>query len=190
MTTMLEPEQISMRSDARGPTKRTSAPLGATRGHDGVNFSVFSKDATGVELLLFDHVDEQHPARAIRLDPAAHRTYHYWHVFVPGVKAGQLYGYRVEGPWEPHQAYSSRRDPLGPINEFRDMAKALHRAGIEVILDVVFNHTAEGDERGPALCFRGLDNATYYILEQDRSRYANCTAGRSDGVPSWIPNCA
>ena len=70
-------------------------------------------------------------------------------------------------------AYSSRRDPLGPLDEFRDMVKAVHRAGIEVILDVVFNHTAEGDHGGPTLSFRGLDNSTYYILERDRSRYAN-----------------
>jgi len=53
------------------------------------------------------------------------------------------------------------------------MVKALHRAGIEVILDVVFNHTAEGDHRGPTLSFRGLDNTTYYMLEADRSRYVN-----------------
>jgi glycogen operon protein len=53
------------------------------------------------------------------------------------------------------------------------MVKALHRAGLEVILDVVFNHTAEGDHRGPTLSFRGVDNATYYILERDRSRYAD-----------------
>ena len=70
-------------------------------------------------------------------------------------------------------AYSSRQDPLGPVNEFRDMVKALHRAGIEVILDVVFNHTAEGDHRGPTLCFRGFENDAYYILKQDRSRFAN-----------------
>jgi glycogen operon protein len=55
------------------------------------------------------------------------------------------------------------------------MIKALHRAGIEVILDVVFNHTAEGDERGPTLSFRGLDNNTYYMLDQDRAHYANYT---------------
>jgi glycogen operon protein len=55
------------------------------------------------------------------------------------------------------------------------MVKALHRAGIEVILDVVFNHTAEGDETGPTVCFRGFDNPTYYILEADRRRYANYT---------------
>jgi glycogen operon protein len=53
------------------------------------------------------------------------------------------------------------------------MVKALHRAGIEVILDVVFNHTAEGGQDGPTLCFRGLDNSAYYILEQDQSRYAD-----------------
>jgi glycogen operon protein len=59
------------------------------------------------------------------------------------------------------------------LDEFRDMVKALHRANIEVILDVVYNHTAEGDERGPTFCFRGLDNEAYYILEPDRARYAN-----------------
>ena len=59
------------------------------------------------------------------------------------------------------------------MDEFRDMVKVLHRAGIEVILDLVFNHTAEGGHSGPTLCFRGLDNAAYYILEADRSRYAN-----------------
>ena len=85
------------------------------------------------------------------------------------------WGYAPVSFFAPHQAYSSRRDPLGPIDEFRDMVKALHRAGIEVILDVVFNHTAEGDERGPTLCFRGLDNTAYYILEDDRARYANYT---------------
>jgi glycogen operon protein len=53
------------------------------------------------------------------------------------------------------------------------MVKAFHRAGIEVILDVVFNHTAEGDQNGPTLCFRGIDNSAYYLLENDHSRYAN-----------------
>jgi len=292
-----------------------SAPLGATVAQGGVNFSVFSRSASGVELLLFDREDDARPQRVVRLDPSANRTYHYWHVFVPGVQPGQIYGYRVEGSndppsgrrfdstkvlldpygrgvvvprtysreaacgpdentaiamksvvvdasaydWEgdaplrrlssrtivyemhirgftrhsssgvadktrgtfagltekipylqqlgitavellpvfqfdaqdcppgklnywgyapvsffaPHRAYSSRQDPLGPVDEFRDMVKALHQAGIEVILDVVFNHTAEGDHRGPTFSFRGLDNDTYYILEPDRSRYAN-----------------
>ena len=305
-------------TEAREPLDQTTgraAPLGATVGRDGVNFSVFSRNASSVELLFFDHDDDAQPARVIRIDPYINRSYHYWHVFVPKVRAGQLYGYRVDGPldpsnglrfdadkvlldpygrgvvvpknysrevasevgdntatamksvvidprtydWEgdaplqrpssrtiiyemhvrgftrhrsstiaedlggtyagliekipyledlgvtavellpvfqfdsqdcprglvnywgyapvsffaPHQAYSSKRDPLGPVNEFRDMVKALHRAGIEVILDVVFNHTAEGDHNGPTLSFRGFDNSVYYILEQDRSRYAN-----------------
>jgi glycogen operon protein len=83
------------------------------------------------------------------------------------------WGYAPVSFFAPHPAYSSRMDPLGPVDEFRDMVKALHRAGIEVILDVVFNHTAEGDHRGPTLSFRGLDNNAYYILEADRSRYTN-----------------
>ena len=83
------------------------------------------------------------------------------------------WGYAPVSFFAPHQAYSWRQDPLGPVDEFRDMVKALHRAGIEVILDVVFNHTAEGDQRGPTLCFRGVDNIAYYILEENRSRYAN-----------------
>jgi glycogen operon protein len=83
------------------------------------------------------------------------------------------WGYAPISFFSPHQAYSSRPHGSGPADEFRDMVKALHRAGIEVILDVVFNHTAEGDYSGPTISFRGIDNSTYYILEQDRSRYAN-----------------
>jgi glycogen operon protein len=83
------------------------------------------------------------------------------------------WGYAPVSFFAPHQGYSSIEAPVGPVNEFRDMVKALHRAGIEVILDVVFNHTTEGDHRGPTLSFRGLDNTAYYILQQDRSRYAN-----------------
>ena len=60
-----------------------------------------------------------------------------------------------------------------PLVEFKQMVKALHEAGIEVILDMVFNHTAEGDDRGPTLCFRGLDNKIYYILDPQTGEYAN-----------------
>src|SRR5438445_4387417 len=83
------------------------------------------------------------------------------------------WGYAPISFFAPHRGYSAGKDPLAPIDEFRDLVKALHRAEIEVILDVVFNHTAEGDHWGPTQSFRGLDNATYYILEDDRSRYAN-----------------
>src|SRR5262245_60973624 len=86
-----------------------STPLGATVADGGVNFSLFSRTATGVELLLFDREDDARPSRVVRIDPAANRTYHYWHVFVPGVSPGQVYGYRVEGPPEP--ARGLRFDP-------------------------------------------------------------------------------
>jgi isoamylase len=295
----------------------SSFPLGATLSPSGVNFSLFSKNSTSVELLLFNHADDAKPARVVSLDPWKNRTYHYWHVFVPDLQPGQIYGYRVQGPFEPqrglrfdrekilldpygravavpkqysriaaskpgdncatamksvvvdvhaydwegdlplkrpsvrtivyemhvrgftrhpssglpqekrgtyagliekipylkdlgitavellpvyqfdeqdcppgrvnywgyapvsffapHQSYSSRQDPLGPVDEFRDMVKALHRARIEVILDVVYNHTAEGNQEGPTLCYRGLENGAYYILEEDRTFYSNYT---------------
>ena len=292
-----------------------SFPLGASIVPGGINFSVFSRHATRIELLLFDSVGQVQPTRVIELDPRRHRSYYYWHVFVPGICPGQLYAYRALGPfdpaqglrfdpskslldpygrsvvvpeaysrrrsgqygehdtvgmksavvdpgaydWEgdaplqrsfastvlyemhvggftrhpssgvtaelrgtyagmiekipylldlgitavellpifqfdrhdcppglvnywgyapvsffaPHAGYSSRQDVLGPVDEFRDLVKALHRAGIEVILDVVYNHTAEGNDAGPTLCFRGLANEVYYILEKDRAQYAN-----------------
>jgi isoamylase len=307
-----------MRADSKcatGDETGRSFPLGATVLAGGVNFSVFSRQARGVELLLFDDPDAAQPTRVIDLDARTQRTYHYWHVFVPGIGPRQIYGYRASGPfdparglrfdpdkvlldpygrgvvvpeaysrqraslrgentatamksvvvdpsrydWEgdaplrqpfatsviyemhlagftrhpssgvaperrgtyagmiekipylqdlgitavellpvfqfdrqdcppglanywgyspvsffaPHAGYSSRKSLLGPIDEFRDLVKALHRAGIEVILDVVYNHTAEGNAGGPTLCFRGLANELYYILDQDRAQYAN-----------------
>jgi glycogen operon protein len=82
------------------------------------------------------------------------------------------WGYSPISFFAPHAGYSSVGDGLGALDEFRDMVKALHRAGIEVIIDVVYNHTAEVDEHGPTQSFRGIDNLTYYILD-DRGRYAN-----------------
>src|SRR2546421_1368981 len=90
-------------------TREQSSPLGATVREGGVNFSLFSRSATGVELLLFDREDDARPSRVIQVDPAANRTYHYWHVFVPGVRPGQMYGYRVHGGWDP--ANGIRFDP-------------------------------------------------------------------------------
>src|SRR5277367_3617848 len=82
-------------------TVGTSSPLGASVQRGGVNFSVFSKNATLVELLLFESADSTAPAHVISLDPRTHRTYHYWHVFVPSLRPGQIYGYKVYGPFEP-----------------------------------------------------------------------------------------
>src|SRR4029453_13660078 len=80
-----------------------TAPLGASIQETGVNFSVFSKDATVVELLLFDNADAPAPPAVIPLDAAAHRTYHYWHGLVPGLDAGQVYAYRAHGPFAPER---------------------------------------------------------------------------------------
>ena len=292
-------------------------PLGPTLTPDGVNFSIFSAHATQVEVVFFDHAEAEQPERVVKLSPITNRTSHYWHIFLPGIVAGQLYGYRVDGPCEandgnrfdfqkvlldpygksvsvgqhydrssashpgdnagasmksvitdsstfdwqgdrplkhpfrntviyemhvagftrhpnsgvteankgtylgiiekipylkylgitavellpvfqfdtqgapfgltnywgygpvsffaPHLGYCTSNDPLVCLDEFRTMVKELHRADIEVLLDVVYNHTGEGDENGPTLCFRGLENSFYYILEKHKARYANFT---------------
>jgi glycogen operon protein len=290
-------------------------PLGATPIADGVNFSVYARGAHSMALLLFDDVGDIAPARVITLDARRHRSYHYWHVLVPELVPGQLYGWRADGPYDPvhgmrfdarrvlldpygravaipsgyrrddfrptgrhdvaackcvvtdlraydwegdvplrrpyaqtviyelhvggftrhpnsglppsrrgtfaglvakipylvdlgvtavellpvfqfdaqdappglgnywgyspmsffavHAGYGTRPDdPLAAIDEFRDMVKALHRAGLEVILDVVFNHTTENAEDGPTLCWRGLADGTYYIHGAE-GRYAS-----------------
>ena len=86
-----------------------SFPLGATVYSDGVNFSIFSKNATAIDLLLFDAVDDARPARIISLDRRCNRTFHFWHVYVPDIKPGQLYAYRAHGPFEPSKGL--RFDP-------------------------------------------------------------------------------
>jgi glycogen operon protein len=78
-----------------------SSPLGATIADGGVNFSVFSRNATAIELLLFEREDDLRPSHVIPLDPVISRSYHYWHTFVPDIETGQLYGYRVRGQFDP-----------------------------------------------------------------------------------------
>jgi isoamylase len=86
------------------------------------------------------------------------------------------WGYNTIGFFAPHNAYSSSAEPHGQVAEFKSMVKALHAAGIEVILDVVYNHTAEGNHLGPTLSFRGIDNASYYRLDdEDPSVYLDYT---------------
>jgi glycogen operon protein len=287
-----------------------------------VNFSLFSRNATGVDLLLFDRFDDPEPAQTIQLDRRHNRTFSYWHTFVHGAKEGQLYGYRVHGPFDPQHGHRfdhqkvlvdpyargivyrngeahvqacrpgpnvassmkslvvdpshfdwqgverpridpSQRviyevhvrgmtrhpssgcehpgtfrgvidkipylkslgvttvellpvfafdeydlpftnprtgesltnywgyNPIGffaphrgyyiedwgtmrYLTGFREMVRALHRAGIEIFLDVVFNHTGEGAEGGPTLSFRGIENQVYYLSKpDDPGSYAN-----------------
>jgi glycogen operon protein len=299
-------------------------PLGATVDANGVNFSVFSEHAESMELLIFDSHDSVEPIQTIVLGPPLHRTFHFWHCYVRGLKAGAHYAYRVSGPWDPHgrgytfnpnkvlvdpyargitTALWDRGAACGPgdnlatsmrgvvidtddydwegdrplnrpmsetivyemhaagftksptsgvhnpgtfagivekipylkslgvtavellpvhqfdpkeiqkpsptdpnvmltnywgystvgffaphneycvspemaehVREFRDMVKALHKAGIEVILDVVFNHTSEGNHQGPVINFKGFENDVYYhLVNQDRQYYMDYT---------------
>src|SRR5215472_3943014 len=97
-------EQVLPEASSATGTNTTCSgcgPLGATVLPGGVNFSIFSRAASNVDLLLFDRVDDARPARVIRIDPAENRTYHYWHTFVEGIGPGQIYGFRVHGPCDP-----------------------------------------------------------------------------------------
>jgi isoamylase len=143
-----------VRGFTRHPSSGVSAPRGGT--YAGVIEKIpYLRElgVTAVELLPVFQFDPQ----AV---PRGDGRVNYW-------------GYSPVSFFAPHLAYSSQGDALGAVDEFRDMVKALHRAGIEVILDVVFNHTAEDDDEGPTVCFRGLDNRAYYILQPDRARYAD-----------------
>jgi isoamylase len=323
--------EISEHSDVR---TGSPLPLGTQEEGGGVNFAIFSRYASRVRLELFDHPEDAAPARVIDLDSTRNRTGDVWHVWVEGIGPGQLYGYRVDGPYKPSEGhrfnfnrllldpfataisrlppwdFASARgyDPSAPeqdlalsnldnsrsmpkcvfVNEpfewdgdqpprypwskiviyethvrgftvhpksevdhpgtyrglmekipylkelgvtavelmpvqefnetsvtrnnpqtsqalrnywgydpvaffapkasysssgglgqqkleFKEMVRAFHIAGIEVILDVVFNHTAEGDELGPTLCFRGMDNTIFYTLAGDKRYYKDYT---------------
>ena len=85
------------------------------------------------------------------------------------------WGYSTLGYFAPEQRYASRRQPGAPVNEFKAMVKALHAAGIEVILDVVYNHTCEGNHMGPTLSLKGIDNATYYWQMPEPRYYLDFT---------------
>jgi isoamylase len=118
-----------------------------------------SLGVTAVELLPvfeFDDSDET-------LSPAGGVLRNYW-------------GYSTVGFFSPHAGYCADQTGVSRLDEFRDMVKALHKAGIEVILDVVFNHTDEGNELGPTQSFRGIDNRTFYVLDPSNlAVYANFT---------------
>ena len=306
-------------------------PLGgAHQNGDGVNFVLFSRHATRVRLEFYRNASDSSPTKIIDLDPMRHRTGDVWHVWVRGIPAGQLYGYRIEGPYLPEEGHrfnahkllldpyaraitevqnwdflaargydssssltdlsfstvdnagttpkciftndhfdwemdsppkhsasatviyethvrgfsihpssglahpgtfvgltekipylqelgvtaielmpvlefneneSNRLNPITrkrlknywgynpvayfapkhsycvgaqpgrQIDEFRETVKAFHRAGIEVILDIVLNHTAESDELGPTICLRGIENSIFYMLQEHQPRY-------------------
>ena len=101
------------------------------------------------------------------------------HQFDPFDAPGGLnyWGYSPIAFFAPHAQYGATNDPIALVNEFRDMVKAFHKVGIEVILDVVFNHTGEGDERGTTLSFKGIENRAYYLLQPENKQYYNDYTG-------------
>ncbi|QJW94646.1 glycogen debranching protein GlgX [Frigoriglobus tundricola] len=333
---------VSGRADVR---PGSPLPLGTQETRGGVNFALFGRDATRVRLELFDHPEDAAPAQQIDLDPARNRTGDIWHVWVEGIGTGQLYAYRVDGPYRPSDghrfnfnrllldpcataitrappwdfaaargfdpsapeqdlapstrdnsrsvpkcvfvnepfdwgedrpprhpwsetviyethvrgftihptsgvarpgtyrglvekipylkdlgvtavelmpvqefnedsltrrnpqtgqllknywgydpvvfcaprgSYSSAEGPGRQHREFKELVRAFHGAGIEVLLDVVFTHTAEGNELGPTLTFRGIDNAIFYTLAGDNRYYQDFT-GTGNAVDANHP---
>ena len=110
---------------------------------------------------------------AVELMPV-HQFVHDHHLVQRGLR--NYWGYNSIGFFAPHNGYASRPGQR-VLNEFKAMVRALHAAGIEVILDVVYNHTAEGNHLGPTLSFRGLDNPSYYRLDPDDARCYSDTTG-------------
>jgi len=137
--------------------------------HDAATGYLRDLGVTAVELLPI----HQYVPEGTLLD---HGLTNYW-------------GYNSIGFFAPHHAYSATAShtPGAQVTEFKDMVKALHRAGIEVILDVVYNHTAEGNENGPTLCFRGLDNAVYYRLDPDDASHYYDTTGTGNSLNAGDP---
>jgi isoamylase len=97
------------------------------------------------------------------------------------------WGYNTINFFAPAARYAHSKEPGGQVREFKEMVKELHRAGIEVILDVVYNHTAEGSELGPTLSYRAIDNATYYRLVPDQARYYMNYTGTGNSLNSEHP---
>jgi isoamylase len=110
---------------------------------------------------------------AVELLPV-HQFVHEKHLIDKGLR--NYWGYHSYGYFAPHNEYAADRGPIDVVHEFKGMVKRLHAAGLEVILDVVYNHTGEGNHLGPMLSFKGLDNAAYYrISEQDARYYVDYT---------------
>ncbi|WP_406281192.1 glycogen debranching protein GlgX [Embleya sp. NBC_00896] len=144
---------------------------GLTRTHPGLPEEIRGTYAGMAHPAVIDHLVNL-GVTAIELMPV--------HQFIQDHRLSDLgmrnyWGYNTIGFFAPHAAYSSTGERGQQVQEFRSMVKALHAAGIEVILDVVYNHTAEGNHLGPTLSFRGLDNASYYRLADDKRYYLDTT---------------
>ena len=123
---------------------------------------------------------------AVELMPV-HHFVHDRHLAERGLS--NYWGYNTIGFFAPDSRYASQGVRGEQVREFKQMVKALHEAGIEVILDVVYNHTAEGNHLGPTLCFRGIDNAAYYRLVAEDRRYYMDYTGCGNTLDMTHPRC-
>ncbi|MFC5908608.1 glycogen debranching protein GlgX [Streptacidiphilus monticola] len=144
---------------------------GLTYLHPGIPEEIRGTYAGIAHPLVIEHLVKL-GVTAIELMPV-HQFVHDHRLVQMGL--ANYWGYNTIGFFAPHGAYSSLGDRGQQVQEFKAMVKALHAAGIEVILDVVYNHTAEGNHLGPTLAFRGLDNASYYRLADDKRYYMDTT---------------
>jgi glycogen operon protein len=105
-------------------------PLGATVVSGGVNFSIFSASARGMQLVLFDHPEDRAATRTVIFDPVRNHTSHYWHIFLPGIKPGQLYGYRADGPSNPAagQLFDPQKVLIDPYGKGVSVSRNYSRA--------------------------------------------------------------
>jgi glycogen operon protein len=141
---------------------------GLTRLHPEVPEALRGTYAGLAEPVVIEHL-QRLGVTAVELLPV-HQFVHEGTLLARGLR--NYWGYQPIGYFAPHNEYAASPDP---VTEFRQMVRALHAGGIEVLLDVVYNHTAEGNQDGPTLCFRGLDNPAYYRLAGDRRYYVDDT---------------
>ena len=122
---------------------------------------------------------------AVELQPV-HHFVHDAHLVERGLR--NYWGYNTIGFLSPHGGYRSSPDAADVVGEFKEMVRTLHEAGLEVILDVVYNHTAEGNHLGPTLSFKGIDNLAYYRVEPDEPRYYRDFTGTGNSLNMRHPH--
>ncbi len=145
---------------------------GLTMTHPGIPEDIRGTYAAVAHPTMIEHY-KRHGITAVELMPV-HQFVHDSHLADRGMR--NYWGYNTIGFFAPHADYAATGQRGQQVQEFKAMVKALHAEGLEVILDVVYNHTAEGNQLGPTLSFRGIDNAAYYrLVEDDKAHYYDTT---------------
>ena len=155
-------DSIIYETHVRGFTRHKSSGVSSPGTFEGLIEKIDYFKQLGVTAVELLPVHSFNPDELIRENPET------------GEKLKNYWGYSTVGFFAPHSGYTTPGKDLSyPVLQFKKMVREFHRAGMEIILDVVFNHTAEGNEIGPTLSFRGIDNSIYYMLEDDKHLYRN-----------------